>query len=164
MSLMFFAAAMGALLGVVTLGRGLGTGTSGSLNRSHDSSIGHNCWTARSRKDFPTLNLAPRTIPSLPLINFTTTPIFHLPLLRSSLCIKTTFLCSMGGPPLVWFRLCLYLKLLMYFPVHRDHRTSLQRRRYRARFLISLSSTESTSPSGNRLGWPNIMLWGVTGY
>ena len=43
MSLMFFAAAMAALLGVVTLARGLGTGTSGSLNRSHDSSIGHNC-------------------------------------------------------------------------------------------------------------------------
>ena len=43
MSLMFFAAAMAALLVVVTLVRGLGTGTSGSLNRSHDSSIGHNC-------------------------------------------------------------------------------------------------------------------------
>ena len=37
MSLMFFAAAMAALLGVVTLARGLGTGTSGCLNRSHDS-------------------------------------------------------------------------------------------------------------------------------
>ena len=150
MSLMFFAAAMGALLGVVTLARGLGTGTSGSLNRSHDSSIGHNCWTARSRKDFPALNLAPRTIPSLPLINFTTTPIFHLPLLRSSLCIKTTSLCSMGGPPLVWLRLWLKLlmyQMLMYSPVHRDNSTSLQRRRYLARFLISLSSTESTSPS-----------------
>ena len=38
MSLMFFAAAMAALLGVVTLARGLGTGTSGSFNRSQSRS------------------------------------------------------------------------------------------------------------------------------
>ena len=43
MSLMFFTAVIVAVLGVVTLACGLGSGTSGSLKQSHDSSIGLNC-------------------------------------------------------------------------------------------------------------------------
>lgn len=43
MSPMLFTAAIAAVRRVVILARELGTGTSGSLKRSHDSSTGHNC-------------------------------------------------------------------------------------------------------------------------
>ena len=88
---------------------------------------------ARSRKDLSAHNLAPQTIPSLPLIN--TTPTFHQPLLSSSPCIRTMSPCSMDGPPLLWLRLCLSLKLLMYSLVYWDHSTPLQCHRYLACFL-----------------------------
>ena len=165
MSLMFFTAAIVAVLGVVTLACGLGIGTSGSLKRSHDSSIGHNCWISHSWKDFPALNLANQTFPSLLLISFTTTPIFHLLLLRSSLCtiIRTTSPCSVG------VHLCFgwgyaFLSSSWSTPLSIGTIThqSLQLPRYLARFLRSLSLTESTSSLDNRLGWPNILLWGVS--
>ena len=49
---MFFTAVIVAVLGVVTLACGLGSGTSGSLKQSHDSSIGHNCFESSFREGF----------------------------------------------------------------------------------------------------------------
>ena len=53
MSLMFFTASVAAVRRVVTLARELGTGTSGSLKRSHDSSIGHNLLNSAFHEGFP---------------------------------------------------------------------------------------------------------------
>ena len=124
--------------------------------------MGYNCWSARSRNDFPALSLAALTTPSLPLMSFATIPRFHFPLFLSSLWIRTTSPSLICGSSFLWLRLCLSLKLLMYSPVHRAHNTSLQRRRYLAHFLKSLLSIETGSSSGNRLGWPNIMAFGVS--
>ena len=49
---------------------------------------------------------------------------------------------------------------ILYSPLHRFHKTSLHQHRYFTLFLKS-ASLYSVLSSGTRLGWPNIMAYGV---
>ena len=140
-----------AFLGVTALAPRLSTGTSGFCGLSQDSSIGHNCCSTLSMNDFLALSSATRMTPSLPLISFTMIPMFHLPLFRLSLRIKTTSPGLTDCSDFLWLRLCLS-QTLHILPDHLDHNASLQRRRYLALFLKSTFPSESVSFSGNRLG------------
>ena len=72
------------LLGGIQGLLGLAVGSSGRIcSRSQDNSRGYKCWTARSMLPFPVFNIAPRTMPSLPMISCFTTANFQRFLLFS---------------------------------------------------------------------------------
>ena len=87
-------------------------------------------------------------------MNFSSTPIFHLPRFFSLDIFSTMSPGFTERDVVLWFRLCFSLNPLTYSLVHLDHNTSLQRRRYFALFLKSLFSINSHSSSGKRFGCP----------
>ena len=83
---------------------------------------------------FPALSCAPRITPFRPRIRCSTTPIFHLPLLHSSPLISIMSSSFKVPSSVLWLRLWSSLRAFRYSVVHLFHRTSLNFRRYLARF------------------------------
>ena len=164
MFLIRWAATTAARLGVKSLARRLSCAglLCGASRTSQDSSIGHKCRMARSKCHLPTLSLDPRTTLSRPSMSFTTISIPHFPRLCPSPWIKTTSRTFSVYSLVLFFRLWLSLRLLMYSVVQRDHRTSLHRRTYLALLRRSTFSTASASSSGRRLDWPYIIVTRVS--
>jgi hypothetical protein len=108
--------------------------------RSHDSSNGYNCWTARSKILLPVRTLTARTNPSFPTIRLSATARGQQFLLRSLDLIITTSPTESLLPVSQCFRRCRLRRARKYSVVQRLHMASLHFCKNFARFFKSFSS------------------------